>query len=48
MMLSVKKTQQNMHEKMEEMNRDMNARSSNNSKSKDDGEGEYIDYEEVK
>ncbi|MBL7837595.1 MAG: hypothetical protein JNM67_08770 [Bacteroidetes bacterium] len=48
MIISVKKTQQNFHEKMEEMNRDMHNKHASQGKRKDDGDGEYIDYEEVK
>lgn len=48
MMFSVKKTQQNFQEKMDEMHRDMNAHKTASEKRKDDSEGEYIDYEEIK
>lgn len=45
--MAVNKTQQNFHQKMSEMKQDMNSRPSQE-KRKDDGEGEYIDYEEIK
>lgn len=48
MMFSVKKTQQDFQHKMDEMHRDMNAQQSTSKKRRDDSDGEYIDYEEIK
>mgnify|MGYP006947931420 CR=1 FL=1 len=48
MMFAVNKTQQNFHEKMRDMDREMSQQTQQKSTKKDSGEGEYIDYEEIK
>lgn len=48
MMTSVNKTQERFHKKMNEMNREMDNYQAKVKKKKDNNEGEYIDYEELK
>lgn len=49
MMFAVNKTQQNFHQKMRDMDKEMSQQQQQQHKSgkKDSGEGEYIDYEEI-
>jgi hypothetical protein len=50
MMFAVNKTQQNFHQKMQDMDRERSRTEPKveTSKPKDKNEGEYIDYEEIK
>lgn len=48
MMMAVNKTQQKFHQKMDEMKQDMDSGKNSSKKDKGDGDGEYIDYEELK
>ena len=48
MFTAVKKTQQNFHEKMNEMDEDIKRSKQQNAKTNTNNDGEYIDYEEIK
>ncbi|MCC6817939.1 MAG: hypothetical protein IT245_03485 [Bacteroidia bacterium] len=48
LLTSVNKTQEKFRQKMDDMGREQDTRSTVSSKKKGEGDGEYIDYEEIK